>query len=119
MIAGSQAHTAEILRERYRNNRGRRCEVCGRRLAYDREAPYCSAHDKPRVLRGGRKTGRPVPGLRRILDSRKMASWELSEASGVSRRFVEDLRAGRKNASEECAAVLAGALGVEAVELYA
>lgn len=65
---------------------------------------------KARVLSGGQKKGYPLPGLKTILDSRKMASWELSEASGVSRRFVEDLRAGRKNASDECALKLASAL---------
>ncbi len=72
---------------------------------------------KAGVLTRGRKAGVLLPGLGPLMRRRKLTATELSEWSGVSVHHVSSLRRNEKNASEECAEVLARTLGVEPDEL--
>ncbi len=93
------------------------CFTCNRRWADSGLPLRRFAAVRERTLPRGRRPGAPLPGLKEVLERRKVAVWELAEATGVSYHHIMAVRRGRKNASAECRDLLAGALGVDAEAL--
>ena len=112
--------------QRYRSQRGRRCETCDAKIRYTKELPFCEEHFptdyydvdpvaisgfKTPTRKRGPKFGVPLPRLREFRQQRFKHASHLAALTGLSPSTVRKIEHGQ-GTKQETAEKLAAVLGV-------